>query len=235
MANTYTKLLTTSSSHAVAPLRGLNRSLDAVSFPGADAHVAEDYVEAVCRAMERANWHTYRVLTKRSSRLRNLFQGRIRFAVDLRNIWWGVSVEDRAHGLIRIEHLRQAPAAGPFPLDRATPRRSGADQSGWNPLGDRRRRERTRCAADAEGLGAFHSRSVRTSPSSLLLQAVGRSPQEQDRTGTGWKDLRRSSDPSRVARHGECVSHGRDRRNRGVVPRGEPAIASNACSPRCRG
>jgi protein gp37 len=76
--------------------------------------VPEDYVEAVCRAMERANWHTYQVLTKRSSRLRNLLQGRIRFAADLRNIWWGVSVEDRAHGLIRIEHLRQAPAAVRF-------------------------------------------------------------------------------------------------------------------------
>lgn len=73
--------------------------------------VPEDYVEAVCRAMERANWHTYQVLTKRSSRMRNMLQGRIRFAADLLNIWWGVSVEDRAHGLIRIEHLRQAPAA----------------------------------------------------------------------------------------------------------------------------
>ncbi len=26
------------------------------------------------------------------------------------NIWWGVSVEDRKHGLPRVEHLRQAPA-----------------------------------------------------------------------------------------------------------------------------
>jgi protein gp37 len=76
--------------------------------------VPEDYVEAVCRAMERANWHTYQVLTKRSSRMRNMLQGRIRFAANLQHIWWGVSVEDRAHGLIRIEHLRQAPAAVRF-------------------------------------------------------------------------------------------------------------------------
>jgi protein gp37 len=27
-----------------------------------------------------------------------------------RHIWWGVSVEDRTHGLPRIEHLRKAPA-----------------------------------------------------------------------------------------------------------------------------
>ena len=30
------------------------------------------------------------------------------------NIWWGVSVEDRAHGLVRIKHLQQAPAAVRF-------------------------------------------------------------------------------------------------------------------------
>jgi protein gp37 len=72
--------------------------------------VPEDYVEAVCRVMERANWHTYQVLTKRSSLMRNLLQGRVRFAAALPHIWWGVSVEDRAHGLPRVEHLRQAPA-----------------------------------------------------------------------------------------------------------------------------
>src|SRR3954452_8870087 len=72
--------------------------------------VPEDYVEAVCRVMERANWHTYQVLTKRSSSLRNLLSGRLRFAADLPHVWWGVSVEDRAHGLQRIEHRRQAPA-----------------------------------------------------------------------------------------------------------------------------
>src|SRR5438034_4194559 len=76
--------------------------------------VPEEYVEAVCRTMERANWHTYQVLTKRSSRLRNLLQTRLQFAASLPHIWWGVSVEDRAHGLPRIDHLRQAPVAVRF-------------------------------------------------------------------------------------------------------------------------
>jgi protein gp37 len=76
--------------------------------------VADDYVEAVCKTMERANWHTYQVLTKRSSRLRNMLQTRLQFASVLPHIWWGVSVEDRAHGLLRIDHLRQAPAAVRF-------------------------------------------------------------------------------------------------------------------------
>jgi len=76
--------------------------------------VPDDYVEAVGRVMERANWHTYQVLTKRSSRLRNMLQTRLQFAAGLPNIWWGVSVEDQAHGLVRIKHLQQAPAAVRF-------------------------------------------------------------------------------------------------------------------------
>ena len=32
--------------------------------------------------MERANWHTYQVLTKRSSLMRNILETRIRFAAD---------------------------------------------------------------------------------------------------------------------------------------------------------
>jgi protein gp37 len=76
--------------------------------------VPDEYVEEVCRVMERANWHTYQVLTKRSSRMRNLLQTRLGYAAKLPHVWWGVSVEDRAHGLPRVEHLRQAPAAVRF-------------------------------------------------------------------------------------------------------------------------
>jgi protein gp37 len=76
--------------------------------------VPEDYVEAVCRVMQRADWHTYQVLTKRSSRMRHLLQTRLRFAADLQHVWWGVSIEDRAHGLPRLEHLRQTPATVRF-------------------------------------------------------------------------------------------------------------------------
>lgn len=74
----------------------------------------QEYVERVCRVMERADWHTYQVLTKRSSLMRNRLQGPLRFAASLARVWWGVSVEDRTHGLPRIEHLRQAPAAVRF-------------------------------------------------------------------------------------------------------------------------
>jgi len=74
------------------------------------AGVPDAYAEAVSRVMALANWHTYQVLTKRSERLLELLSGRLRFAAEQENIWWGVSVEDRKHGLPRVEHLRLAPA-----------------------------------------------------------------------------------------------------------------------------
>jgi protein gp37 len=37
-----------------------------------------------------------------------LLQGKLRKAADASHIWWGVSVENRAHGLPRIDLLRQA-------------------------------------------------------------------------------------------------------------------------------
>lgn len=72
--------------------------------------VPDKYIEAVCRVMVRADWHTYQVLTKRSERMRDLLQTRLAFAAQAAHIWWGVSVEDRLYGLPRVEHLRQATA-----------------------------------------------------------------------------------------------------------------------------
>ncbi len=73
-------------------------------------NVSDDYIAAVARVMKLASWHTYQVLTKRSERMRHLLDTRIRFAADEPHIWWGVSVENRKHGLPRINHLRSAPA-----------------------------------------------------------------------------------------------------------------------------
>lgn len=72
--------------------------------------VPDHFVMRVTETMVRANWHTYQVLTKRSGRMSNLLTGALRVAASQRHIWWGVSVEDRAHGLPRLEHLRSSPA-----------------------------------------------------------------------------------------------------------------------------
>jgi protein gp37 len=71
--------------------------------------VPDDYVSEVAQMMARANWHTYQVLTKRPERMVRLLQTRLRLAAGQPHIWWGVSVENRAHGLPRIDLLRSAP------------------------------------------------------------------------------------------------------------------------------
>lgn len=72
--------------------------------------VSDDYILRVVNVMKLAHWHTYQVLTKRSQRLRDLLQTKLSEVHALKHIWWGVSVENRQHGLPRIDHLRVAPA-----------------------------------------------------------------------------------------------------------------------------
>jgi len=94
------------------PLRWPKRNMVFVNSMSDLFHkdVPDDYVMATVRVMETAEWHTYQVLTKRSERLRDMLQTSLRQAGQREHIWWGVSVENRKHGLPRIEHLREAPA-----------------------------------------------------------------------------------------------------------------------------
>jgi protein gp37 len=73
--------------------------------------VPTSYIETVAATMRRANWHTYQVLTKRSARMRNLLNESLSAAAHEPHIWWGVSVEDRKHGLPRIADLQASPAS----------------------------------------------------------------------------------------------------------------------------
>jgi protein gp37 len=70
--------------------------------------VPDDYIEKISRVMLAANWHSYQVLTKRADRMGELLKTKLRKAALASHIWWGVSVEDKAHGLPRIEQLRRA-------------------------------------------------------------------------------------------------------------------------------
>lgn len=76
--------------------------------------VPDDYIEAVARVMVAAKWHTFQILTKRSDRLCTLLRTTLGFAASQPHIWWGVSVENRKHGLPRVADLRSAPAAVRF-------------------------------------------------------------------------------------------------------------------------
>jgi len=76
--------------------------------------VPDDFIVNAATVMKTADWHTYQVLTKRSDRLAALLETKLRDAAACPHIWWGVSVENRKHGLPRVEHLRSAKAAVRF-------------------------------------------------------------------------------------------------------------------------
>ncbi len=63
--------------------------------------------------MEKANWHTYQVLTKRSSLLVRYLRQRYGEAKAPPHIWLGVSVED-SQNTVRLKHLKAAQASIKF-------------------------------------------------------------------------------------------------------------------------
>lgn len=73
--------------------------------------VPDEYIEQVVRVMILARWHTFQVLTKRGARLKSLLRGRLKFVAQCKNIWWGVSVENKRDGVPRIKQLQDAPVA----------------------------------------------------------------------------------------------------------------------------
>ena len=76
--------------------------------------VPVEYVAKVGAVMRRADWHTYQVLTKRHERMHALLSGELYWMARLAHVWFGVSVEDREHGLPRIDALRRTPASVRF-------------------------------------------------------------------------------------------------------------------------
>lgn len=75
--------------------------------------VPRSHVEAVFETMERASWHIYQVLTKRSSLLEKFVNTRYRSGKAPSHIWLGVSIED-APAKSRIAHLQRANASTRF-------------------------------------------------------------------------------------------------------------------------
>ena len=78
------------------------------------ADVTVDYISAVGEVMKQSPWHIYQVLTKRSARMREMLSSDLRDAALKSHIWWGTSVENRKHGLPRIDDLRNTPASVRF-------------------------------------------------------------------------------------------------------------------------
>ena len=71
-------------------------------------NVPLEFIKEVFDIMNRAHWHTFQVLTKRSERLKEL--GSLHWT---KNIWMGVSVENQDY-LYRILDLLNTPAKTKF-------------------------------------------------------------------------------------------------------------------------
>jgi protein gp37 len=75
--------------------------------------IPREFIDSVFDTMEKATWHTFQVLTKRSSLLRDYVNQRYRNNLAPQHIWLGVSVEDGKR-VSRIRHLQGANAATKF-------------------------------------------------------------------------------------------------------------------------
>ena len=64
------------------------------------------FIDQIFQTISKTPQHTYQILTKRAERMADYFAAR---RVP-QNAWIGVSVEDKTHGVPRIEHLRRVDA-----------------------------------------------------------------------------------------------------------------------------
>ncbi|MDE3022697.1 MAG: phage Gp37/Gp68 family protein [Pseudomonadota bacterium] len=69
--------------------------------------IPDQFLDQVFSIIRQTPQHTYQILTKRAERLPDYFADR----QCPRNVWLGVSVEDKQYGLPRIDYLRQVDAA----------------------------------------------------------------------------------------------------------------------------
>lgn len=71
------------------------------------------FIDIVFDTMEKADWHTYQVLTKRSSLMSRYLNHRYSEALAPKHIWLGVSIEDEKN-TVRLKHLKEAHASTKF-------------------------------------------------------------------------------------------------------------------------
>ena len=97
------------------PLRWRQRQLIFVNSMSDLFHkdIPTEYIARVFDTMERADWHTYQVLTKRSSTMRDFVHQHYSGQQAPPHIWLGVSIENAA-AMTRLRHLKQTNASVRF-------------------------------------------------------------------------------------------------------------------------
>lgn len=68
--------------------------------------IPSEYLDQIFAIIQQTPQHTYQILTKRAARMREYFANR----EVPNNVWLGVTVENREHGIPRIDELRHIPA-----------------------------------------------------------------------------------------------------------------------------
>ena len=76
-------------------------------------NIGADFIGKVFDTMESADWHTYQVLTKRSSLMRNYVNKRYAGESAPSHVWLGVSIENKK-ALSRLRHLQDTRATVRF-------------------------------------------------------------------------------------------------------------------------
>ena len=69
--------------------------------------IPDSYLRQVIAVMRQASIHTFQILTKRAERMAEF----LRLEKLPRNVWVGVTVENRGHGLPRLDALRRISAS----------------------------------------------------------------------------------------------------------------------------
>jgi len=76
--------------------------------------IPDRFIVAAFEVMAGANWHAYHVLTQHPERMRTMLKADLDFATELPHIWWGVTVENKRHGLPRLDCLQKCDASMRF-------------------------------------------------------------------------------------------------------------------------
>ena len=75
--------------------------------------IPDAYIASIFDTMEKADWHIFQVLTKRSSLMQRFINERYKTRSAPAHMWFGVSVEN-ARATSRISHLQKARASVRF-------------------------------------------------------------------------------------------------------------------------
>lgn len=156
--------------------------------------IPRSHIDAVFDTMERADWHTYQVLTKRSSLLQKFVNRRYKDHPAPKHIWLGVSVENE-QATSRVAHLRASRAGIRFlsiePL-LAPVGKLSLDGIHWVIVGG----ESGPRARPMKPEWAIDIRNQCLRPGPVLLQAMGRAVAEISRAPARRQGVESVSSPA---------------------------------------